>query len=455
MLHKDGWYMTTAGIILAAGKGSRIRSVLPKSLHKVAGVALVGHAVRIMRNAGIDDINVVASEDLANSVEFKEALLPRVSISVQSQQRGTADALNAARSAVASADTIIVAPNDMILVTDEIVRRMIESHNNSGSLATLLGAIVDDASGLGRVKLDTAGQPEAVLEEHEADNELLQSKLINTAWYCFDSEWVWDVLEGIQPADTGEVYLPRVIESAAKAGRSKIVVSDDPDTGLGINDRVQLSNVERITRWRTNEVHMGSGVTLQDPATTYIDIDVEIGCDTVIGAGTHIGTKSFIGANVTIGPNTRITASRIGDNATVDGARVIDSVVGEGAMVGINSLLRGGTELKPGSRIGNLAEIKNSTIGSGSQVSHFSYVGDATIGENVNIGAGTITCNYDGIEKHPTVIEDEALIGSSTMLLAPVTIGKAARTGAGSVVRTDVVAGDTVAGVPAKSIKSK
>jgi len=408
-----------------------------------------------MRAAGIDDINVVASEELANSVELKQALLPRVSISIQTEQLGTADALAAARSAVASADTIVVAPNDMILVTDEIVRHMIESHNNSGSLATLLGAIVDDASGLGRVKLNAAGQPTAVLEEHEANDELLQSHLINTAWYCFDNNWVWDVLEGIQPADTGEVYLPRVIGIAAKAGRSTIVISDNPDTGLGLNDRIQLSNVERITRQRINEAHMRSGVTLQDPATTYIDIDVEIGADTIIGAGTHIGTKSSIGMNVTIGPNTRITASRIADNATVDGARVIDSVVGEGATVGTNSLLRGGTELMLGSRIGNLAEIKNSTIGTGSQVSHFSYVGDATIGENVNIGAGTITCNYDGIEKHPTVIEDDAQIGSSTMLIAPVTIGKAARTGAGSVVRTDVVAGDTVAGVPAKSIKSK
>jgi len=447
--------MTIAGIILAAGKGTRMRSALPKSLHKVAGVTLVGHAVRIMRAAGIDDINVVASEELANSVELKQALLPRVSISIQTEQLGTADALAAARSAVASADTIVVAPNDMILVTDEIVRHMIESHNNSGSLATLLGAIVDDASGLGRVKLNAAGQPTAVLEEHEANDELLQSNLINTAWYCFDNNWVWDVLEGIQPADTGEVYLPRVIGIAAKAGRSTIVISDNPDTGLGLNDRIQLSNVERITRQRINEAHMRSGVTLQDPATTYIDIDVEIGADTIIGAGTHIGTKSSIGMNVTIGPNTRITASRIADNATVDGARVIDSVVGEGATVGTNSLLRGGTELMLGSRIGNLAEIKNSTIGTGSQVSHFSYVGDATIGENVNIGAGTITCNYDGIEKHPTVIEDDAQIGSSTMLIAPVTIGKAARTGAGSVVRTDVVVGDTVAGVPAKSIKSK
>jgi bifunctional UDP-N-acetylglucosamine pyrophosphorylase/glucosamine-1-phosphate N-acetyltransferase len=447
--------MTTAGIILAAGKSTRLRSNLPKALHKVAGVALVGHVIRIMRVAGIEDITVVASEDLAASQNFKEALLPRVSVSIQAEQLGTADALIAAKSNVSPADTIVVAPNDTILVTDELVRHIIDTHANTGAFATMLGAQVNDASGLGRIKLDASGLLQAVLEEHEADNDLLDSNLINTAWYCFDNNWVWDVLDSIKPADTGEVYLPRVIEAAAKANRAQIVVSDDPDTGLGINDRVQLSNVERITRQRINEAHMRSGVTFQDPATTYIDIDVEIGSDTAIGAGTHIGTGSTIGSNVTIGPNTRITSSRIGDNATVDGARVIDSVVGEGASVGTNALLRVGAELMPGAKVGNLAEIKNSVIGTGSHVSHFSYVGDATIGSNVNIGAGTITCNYDGKEKHPTVIEDEAQIGSSTMLIAPVTIGRGARTGAGSVVRKDVVAGDTVAGVPAKTIKSK
>jgi bifunctional UDP-N-acetylglucosamine pyrophosphorylase/glucosamine-1-phosphate N-acetyltransferase len=447
--------VTTAGIILAAGKGIRMRSNVPKALHKVAGVALVGHVVRIMRIAGIEDITVVASEDFAASQEFKEALLPRVSVSIQAEQLGTADALVAAKSTVEGADTIVVAPNDMILVTDELVRHVIDTHTDAGALATLLGAQVNDASGLGRIKLDSSGDPEAVLEEHEADDDLLRSNLINTAWYCFDNNWVWDVLSTIKPADTGEAYLPRVIEVAASLSRSHIVVSRDPNTGIGVNDRVQLSNVERITRQRTNEAHMRSGVTLQDPQTTYIDIDVEIGSDTTIGAGTHIGTRSSIGSNVTIGPNTRISLSHIGDNATVDGARVVDSVIGDGASVGTNSLLRVGTELKPGAKVGNLAEIKNSVIGTGSHVSHFSYVGDATIGSNVNIGAGTITCNYDGKEKHPTIIEDEALIGSSTMLIAPVTIGKGARTGAGSVVRIDVVAGDTVAGVPAKSIKSK
>jgi bifunctional UDP-N-acetylglucosamine pyrophosphorylase/glucosamine-1-phosphate N-acetyltransferase len=261
--------MTTAGIILAAGKGTRMLSDTPKALHKVAGVALVGHVVRIMRTAGIDDINVVVSEELAVTSGFKEALLPGVTISIQSEQRGTADALIAARSAVSGADTIVVAPSDVILVTDELVRQMIETHTGSNSLATMIGANVDDASGLGRIKLNASGQPESILEDHEADDELLQSNLINTAWYCFDNSWVWDVLDAVEPAETGEMYLPRVIENAASgAGRSRIVISGDPAAGLGINDRVQLANVEKIMRQRTNEAHMRSGVTLQDPETT-------------------------------------------------------------------------------------------------------------------------------------------------------------------------------------------
>jgi bifunctional UDP-N-acetylglucosamine pyrophosphorylase / glucosamine-1-phosphate N-acetyltransferase len=424
-------------------------------LHMVAGVALVGHAVRIMRIAGIEDITVIVSSDLADSAELREALLPRVKVSVQAAQLGTADALQAARLDVAGADTIVVAPADVILVTDDLVRQMIDQHISSSSLATVLGARVDDPAGLGRIQLDDSGRPSAILEEHEADEQLLLSKLINTAWYCFDNRWIWDELDNVNAADTGEFYLPRVVAAAASDDRSGAVVSNDSDAGLGVNDRVQLSRVESIMRKRTNEAHMASGVTIDDPATTYIDVDVEIGVDTAIGPGSHIGTRSVIGSGVVIGPNTQITDSRIGDNAIIDGARVLDSIVGEGASVGSNAVLRHGAELKPRSKVGNLAEIKNSVIGSGSSVSHFSYVGDAVVGDNVNIGAGTITCNYDGKDKHRTVIEDEVLIGSSTMLIAPITIGKAARTGAGSVVRNDVMAGDTVAGVPAKSIKSK
>ena len=422
-------------------------------LHKVAGVELVGHAVRIMRIAGIDDITVVVSRDFAHSAELHQALLPHVRVSVQAEQFGTADALQAAQCEVESADTIIVAPVDVVLVTDELVKQLLDKHITSNSLATIVAARVDDPTGLGRIKMDDDGNPSAIFEQHEADDQLLRSNLINTAWYCFDNHWIWDELDKVRAADTGEFYLPRIIASAAAQDRSGVVISNDPDVGIGVNNKLQLSRVESIMRQRTNRAHMVSGVTIDDPAATYIDVDVEIGVDTTIRPGSHIGVGSVIGSGVVIGPNTQITGSRVGDNAIVDGARVLHSIVGEGATVGSNALVRHGAELKPRSKVGNLAEIKNSVIGSDSSVSHFSYVGDASVGENVNIGAGTITCNFDGKDKHKTVIEDDVLIGSSTMLVAPVTIGKAARTGAGSVVRVDVMPGDTVAGVPAKSIK--
>lgn len=432
-----------------------MKSDLPKPLHKVGGVALVGHVIRIMRIAGVNDITVVVSAEMADSDELESALLPNVSISIQTEQLGTADAMKSARASVESADSVVVAPSDMILVTDQIVRQMIALHEESDSNATVLGAVVDDASGLGRIKLDASGQPTAILEEHEADEELLQSNLINTSWYCFDNDWIWGELDSIEAASTGEVYLPRVVGVAAASGHSRVIVSEDSETGMGVNDRNQLSLVEAVTRRRTNEAHMRSGVTITDPDATYIDIDVEIGADTTIAPGSHIGTRSKIGSGAEIGPNAQISMSTIGDRSVIDGARVVDSTIGEGVTVGTNAVVRGGSKIMTGAKVGNLAEVKNSTIGSGTSVSHFSYIGDATVGEKVNIGAGTVTCNYDGTEKHPTIIEDGALIGSSTMLIAPIRIGKAARTGAGSVVRVDVVAGDTVAGVPAKSIKSE
>ena len=447
--------MTTAGIILAAGKGTRMKSNLAKPLHKVCGMTLVGHTVRIMRMAGVDEITVVASSDVAGSSELKEALPTGVKVAVQAEQLGTADAMISAKSSVLGHESVVVAPADMVLVAAETIREMVQLHSSSDALATVLGAQVDNPVGLGRVKLDSDGSVERIVEEHECDDGLLASNLINTAWYCFSNDWVWNLLESIEPAnETGEVYLPRVIEHAYDSGRSRVVVSENSETGMGVNDRAQLANVESVLRQRINEQHMANGVSLQDPASTYIDVDVEIGSDTSIGASSHIGIGTVVGRNVDIGPSTRIMASKIGDGAVVDGARVQDSVVGERAFVGANALVRGGAEIRSGAKVGNLAEIKNSVIGSGSSVSHFSYVGDATVGTNVNIGAGTVTCNYDGTDKHPTVIEDDALIGSSTMLVAPVKIGKGARTGAGSVVRSDVVAGDTVAGVPAKSIKS-
>ena len=446
--------MTVAGIILAAGNGTRMRTKKPKPLHAVAGLSLLAHTVQIMRVGGIEAIGVVVSQELAGNSALEELLADDIEILVQSEPLGTADALKSARSVFPDADTLVVAPVDMILVTGEFVRRMIELHRGSKALSTILASEVDDPSGLGRIKLDDLGQPVSVIEESDADQRLLQNNLVNTAWYCLDNNWIWDVINSIQPAQNGEVYLPGVIEIASQLGRSTMLVSS-PDFGRGINDLQELAGVEKIVRRRANELHMKSGVTIQDPDSTYIDVGVEIGCDTQIGAGSHIGAGSKIGCNVIVGSNTKITRSQILDDATVDGARVVDSTIGEKCYVGSNSLVRASSELKTEAKIGNLVEIKNSVIGSGSQISHFSYVGDATVGEKVNIGAGTVTCNYDGIEKHRTVIGDGVFIGSNTMLIAPIKIGNFARTGAGSVVRYEVYEGETVVGVPAKLLNTK
>jgi len=446
--------MTVVGIILAAGGGTRMRTRKPKPLHMVAGLSLVAHTVQIMRVGGIKEICVVVSRELADDPALEQVLADDIHISVQSEPRGTADALKAARAVFHEADTLVVAPVDMILVPGDFVRRMIALHKESKALSTVLASDVDDASGLGRIKLDDSGRPVSVVEENDADERLLQSNLVNTAWYCFDNNWIWDVLDSVHPARNGEVYLPKVIEIASQLGRS-MMLNSNPDSGRGINDLQELAVVEKIIRRRTNEFHMKNGVRIQDPSSTYIDVDVEIGRDTQIGAGSHIGTGSKIGYNVRVGSNTKIMRSQILDDATIDGARVVYSTIGEKCFVGSNSLVRGGSELKAEVKIGNLVEIKNSVIGSGSQISHFSYVGDATVGEKVNIGAGTVTCNYDGIEKHRTVIGDGALIGSNTMLIAPVKIGNFARTGAGAVVRSEVYEGETVVGMPAKSLNYK
>ena len=222
--------MTVAGIILAAGNGTRMRTKKPKPLHAVAGLSLLAHTVQIMRVGGIEAIGVVVSQELAGNSALEELLADDIEILVQSEPLGTADALKSARSVFPAADTLVVAPVDMILVTGEFVRRMIELHRGSKALSTILASEVDDPSGLGRIKLDDLGQPASVIEENDADQRLLQNNLVNTAWYCFDNNWIWDVINSVQPAQNGEVYLPRVIEIASQLGRSMMLVSN-PDSG--------------------------------------------------------------------------------------------------------------------------------------------------------------------------------------------------------------------------------
>ncbi|MGA0274996.1 MAG: bifunctional UDP-N-acetylglucosamine diphosphorylase/glucosamine-1-phosphate N-acetyltransferase GlmU [Dehalococcoidia bacterium] len=446
--------MTVTGLILAAGSGSRMKSETPKPLHKVAGWELLRHTIHILESAGIDDIVVVASKSLSEDSRYLAVTAGRAKTVVQREQLGTADAVAAAKDVIGTIGSIVVSPVDMVLVEPSTVADLMKSHSVSSALVTVLGVEVEDPTGLGRIRLRSDGNPQSIVEEHEADTDLLTSNLINTSWYAFEASWLWDQLGSIEPASTGEVYLPRTLEIAAKQGRTNLVRLANSDAGMGINDRAQLARVESKIRARINAELMTSGVTLRDPATTYIDMGVSIGRDTELENNVNIRSGSTIGDAVNVSSGSDISGSQVGNGTQVVSSRIVDSTVGDDCVIGPNAYVRNGSVINNHCKIGHLAEVKNSTVGENTSISHFGYIGDAEIGRSVNVGAGTITCNYDGVAKHSTHIEDEALIGSSTMLVAPVRIGKAARTGAGSVIKNDVNPGDTVVGVPAKTIRT-
>jgi bifunctional UDP-N-acetylglucosamine pyrophosphorylase/glucosamine-1-phosphate N-acetyltransferase len=294
-----------------------------------------------------------------------------------------------------------------------------------------------------------------VVEEAEATPQQKAICEVNTSWYCFDAAWLWEELGAVRTSAAGEKYLTDLVEAASARGKAATVVLADHVEALGVNDRTQLAQVERVMRERIRRRLMLSGVTMRDPDTTYVDSDVEIGPDTVLLPGNHIMAGTRIGAGCEIGPNSVLKDCRIGDGARVISSFVDGAEIGEGISVGPFSRIRPGTKIEPGAYIGNFAEIKNSNIGPGSHVGHFSYVGDTDIGKEVNIGAGTVTANYDGRNKHRTVIGDGAFVGSDSVIVAPVNIGEGAHTGAGSVVNRDVPAGETVVGVPAKPIAQR
>lgn len=440
------------GVILAAGQGTRMRSDLPKVLHTVCGVPLLGHVAAVMRAAGADRIVVVASPATAEMARFREAAGKDALIAVQREPLGTAHALLSAREAAGAAGKLVVGAGDMALVRPESVSTLVGQHDSTGARIAMLTATVSDPTGLGRVIRDRNGEVSAVVEEAEADASQKLIAEVNTGWFCLEAAWAWDALERVRVSPVGERYLPDLVATAASSGHATTAPVSDANEALGVNTRVQLAEVERVLRDRVRRHHMLSGVTIRDPQTTYIDMDVEIGPDTELLPGNHIFSGTRIGANCEIGPNSMLRDCTIGDGATVISSHIEGAEIGAGVSVGPFSRIRAGTRVEPGSYIGNFAEIKNSRIGSGTHVGHFSYVGDAEVGKDVNIGAGTVTANFDGQDKHRTVIGDRVKIGSDTVIVAPVTIGEDASTGAGAVVNRDVPARATVVGVPAKPL---
>ena len=443
------------GVVLAAGQGTRMKSSLPKGLHTACGKPLLGHVTSLMRDAGASRVIVIASPVTAELPELKAAAGENAIIAVQHRPLGTAHALLCARESVGEAETIVVGAGDMPLVQGESLASLIGVHEDTNAFISMLVANVENPSGLGRVIRHANGSVLKVVEEAEADSQQKQIREVNTGWYALDAAWAWGELERVRVSATGERYLPDLVGAAATSARAQAVAVGDSWEALGVNNRVQLAEVERVLRDRIRRRHMLAGVTLRDPQTTYIDAGVEIGQDTELLSGNHLLAGTRIGTGCVIGPNSVLRECSIGDGSRIIASYIEGAEIGAGISIGPYSRVRAGTRIETGAYIGNFAEVKNSKVGAGSHVGHFSYIGDSALGADVNIGAGTVTANFDGREKHRTVIGDRVKVGSDTVFVAPVTVGDDAVTGAGAIVTSDVAAGDTVVGVPARPITHK
>jgi bifunctional UDP-N-acetylglucosamine pyrophosphorylase/glucosamine-1-phosphate N-acetyltransferase len=445
-------------VILAAGQGTRMRSATPKLLHPLCGRPMIDWPVRAARGAGARRIVVVDSPQ--GRLRALLADQPDVEIAVQEQADGTAGAVRAAAAYLERARPVVVLAGDVPLIRAETIAGLVEAHERDGAAATMVTAVLEDPRGYGRVLRAPDGTVERVVETKSPGDATaleLHIREVNTGIFAFDGGELLDALGQVQADNAqGEYYLPDVLPVLRAAERTVVAYElDDVAESLGINDRVALAEVRGLAQRRIHEALMRAGVTIVDPATTYLEPDLAIGADTVIHPGTAICAATSIGANCRIGPNSRIGGATIADGVTISESVVVDSQVGAHALIGPFAHLRRGNVVGAGVRIGNFVELKNAQLGEGVKAGHLSYLGDATVGPRANIGAGTITCNFDGERKNATVIGADAFIGSDTALVAPITVGEGAATGAGTVAIRDIPAGDKVVGNPARSIAKK
>lgn len=425
-------------IVLAAGEGKRMRSRRAKVLHTLCGRPLIAYPLRIAR-ALSEQIVLVVPPDADDVIE---AAGPGVRAVVQRERLGTAHAVQQARPESANG-TVLVLPGDMPLLTAETIERLVSHHATSGAAATILTATVEAPQGYGRV-LRQRGRVTRVVEERDATDDQRKINEINTSVYCFDARRLWPALDAVHPDnDQGEYYLTDVIGILSRAdARIEAVTVRDPIEAQGVNDRRQLAAVAAVQRRRILDALMEAGVTLLDPASTYIDDTVTIGPDTVIYPNVVIEGATEIGAECVIGAGCQVSGSRLADRVLLRPYCVIAAaVIEEQAQLGPFCHLRPHVHVGARARVGNFVEMKQSRLGRGAKAPHLSYIGDATVGDNVNIGAGAITCNYDGYTKSQTQIGDRAFIGTNASLVAPVTIGEGAYIGSGSVITKDVPPG--------------
>jgi bifunctional UDP-N-acetylglucosamine pyrophosphorylase/glucosamine-1-phosphate N-acetyltransferase len=438
-----------AAVVLAAGQGTRMKSSLPKVLHPIAGRPMVEYV--------LDAVALLVAEKPVVVVGFgadlvRERIGDFATLVLQEEQLGTGQAVLKAREALKNrADHILVVYGDMPLLTTETLRSLTVAHEAGSATITLLTCTLEDPMGFGRILRDEKGTVVGIVEEHEATPEQRAIRELNTGVYCFEATWLWEHLPLLVLSAKGEYYLTDVVQMAVDERREvQAILVEDAQETLGINDRSHLARVEAVVRQEIREALMCAGVTLIDPASTYVDAEVTVGQDTIVYPNSHLLGNTVVGSNGLIGPNTIIRDSSVGDSCRLEASVIEGAVIEDEVSIGPFAHLRKGAHLATGVHMGNFGEVKNAYLGPEVKMGHFSYVGDAMIGARANIGAGTITANYDGVKKNLTVIEEDAFIGSDTMLVAPVKVGARARTGAGSVVTHDIPADSTAYGVPAR-----
>ena len=425
-------------VILAAGQGTRMKSKLYKVLHPVCGKPMVQHVVDHIQTLDVNRIVTVVGH---GAEKVQQQLGDKSEYVLQAEQLGTAHAVQQAEGILGNEEgTTIVVCGDTPLIRPETMQALFEHHQAKNAKATILTAIAENPTGYGRILRGENGQVEQIVEQKDASVEQQLVKEINTGTYCFDNKLLFETLKLVKNDNAqGEYYLPDVIEILQKQGDIvEAYVTDDFEETLGVNDRVALAQAEALMRARINEKHMRNGVTIIHPETTYISADAVIESDTVIQPGCMIEGATVIGEDCNIGPNAQIADSRIGDRTTVHSSVVRESAIAEDTAIGPFAHIRPLSDIGSHVKIGNFVEVKKSKLGNDTKVSHLSYIGDAEIGSNVNIGCGSITVNYDGKNKFKTIIEDDVFVGCNTNLVAPVKVGKGSFIAAGSTITKEV-----------------
>ncbi len=452
-------YRPLAAVVLAAGEGTRMRSSTPKVLHPLCGRPMLLHLLDSLVALALDRVVVVVghgAERVTKTLQEQLATEMPIEFVEQRVQRGTGDAASVGLTAfpddVDSEHDVVIIPGDLPLLRPETIAKLAREHRGSDAAATLLTAVFDEPMGYGRVIRDEQGRIERIVEQTDATPEELAVREVNPSIYCFRRGLLAPALRRLSPENAqGEYYLTDAIAVLRQAGHQVVgIPADDPVETMGVNDRVQLATAERLLRERINSGWMREGVTMVDPTATYLDATVALEPDVRLLPGTILEGRTVVGSGAVIGPDTRLVDTHVGVDAVIQNTVAREAEIGDRATVGPYVSLRPGTRVAADAHVGTFVETKNADIGEGAKVPHLSYVGDAEIGAGANIGAGTITANYDGRTKHRTTVGRDARIASNTVLVAPVEVGDGAYTGAGAVVNRDVPPGAMAKGVPAR-----